>query len=76
MWAIESACRAWADHDGEETLAAVQVLACLRGYNDVTTKAVSRRLRMFLLQAGIENKQDHDGWANVCKHTPSLALGD
>ena len=52
MWAIESACRAWADHDGEETVAAVQVLACLRGYNDVATRAVSRRLRMFLLQAG------------------------
>ena len=50
--ALELACRAWKQRDGNEVDAAVEVLREIRlENNDATTRAVGRRLRTFLVQA-------------------------
>ena len=51
MAAVEVACKAWADCEGSEAVAAVCALCRISGDVSAVAKAVARRLRTFLVQA-------------------------
>jgi len=53
---IELICDIWARRCCSEELAAVQAIATLRSISDVTAKAVTCRLRTYLVQAGASKK--------------------
>ncbi len=59
MWAVEIACRTWADREEGEVVAAVRALCRIRGDGSAIAKAVARRLRTFLVQA-LSNRAQQD----------------